>query len=302
MHQAREMMFGFRDHFSYAECLGCGSLRLMDPPAEMSRYYPSTYYSQNSGEASLAKGVRAQVRKHVNRFRMTAKPIGAFLQRLHPEQDFQALAAFDLARGKSLLDVGCGSGVYLRKLREAGVQAVGVDPFVGADIKDEFGIRVFCRHLADLPGTWDNIRMHHSLEHIQNQLGTLQLIKDRLASTGRCLITLPLVSAAWRQYGVNWVQLDAPRHMFLHTERSMRSLARKAGLFVKSVTYNSTEFQFWGSELYRRDIALNDGKKLNLFTPEQMAGYRRRAEQLNSERLGDQATFEIVHLKAQRSA
>jgi hypothetical protein len=33
-HQAREMMFGLREQFTYRECATCGSLRLLDPPTD----------------------------------------------------------------------------------------------------------------------------------------------------------------------------------------------------------------------------------------------------------------------------
>ena len=44
-HRAREMMFGLRDRFLYGECRDCGSLVLLDPPADLGPYYPPDYYS-----------------------------------------------------------------------------------------------------------------------------------------------------------------------------------------------------------------------------------------------------------------
>ena len=37
------MLLGTRDLFTYAECLGCGSLWLLDPPDDIGRYYPPSY-------------------------------------------------------------------------------------------------------------------------------------------------------------------------------------------------------------------------------------------------------------------
>jgi hypothetical protein len=49
IHHVREMMFGFRDVFEYFECSGSGCLQLIDPPADMRRYYPAdSYYSFDS--------------------------------------------------------------------------------------------------------------------------------------------------------------------------------------------------------------------------------------------------------------
>src|SRR3974377_1257307 len=40
-----EMMFGYRDFFRYFQCSGCGCLQISEFPKDMTRYYPSQYYS-----------------------------------------------------------------------------------------------------------------------------------------------------------------------------------------------------------------------------------------------------------------
>ena len=47
-YQVREMMFGFRDVFSYFECSQCGCLQIDKIPTDMTKYYPSNYYSYSS--------------------------------------------------------------------------------------------------------------------------------------------------------------------------------------------------------------------------------------------------------------
>ena len=41
----REMMFGFRDEFTYFECSKCGCLQIAEIPKNISNYYPLNYYS-----------------------------------------------------------------------------------------------------------------------------------------------------------------------------------------------------------------------------------------------------------------
>src|SRR6185437_9012453 len=103
------------------------------------------------------------------------------------------------------------------------------------------------------------IMFHHSFEHIEDQIGTLAEVKSKLSPNGLCLIRIPVAQWAWRHYGVNWVQLDAPRHFVIHTHESMIMAAEQAGLNIVNVEYDSTAFQFWGSELYRKDIPLTEG-------------------------------------------
>src|SRR5205085_6299179 len=44
-YEAREMMFGLRIPFHYAQCAECGSLWLTNPPNDFARYYSRDYYS-----------------------------------------------------------------------------------------------------------------------------------------------------------------------------------------------------------------------------------------------------------------
>jgi hypothetical protein len=77
----------------------------------------------------------------------------------------------------------------------------------------------------------------------------------------------------------------------------MELLARKAGLRVTRVIYDSTSFQFWGSRLYERDVPLMSRRsilksrwRLLLHLPRLMADSR-KARQLNQAGRGDAACF-----------
>ena len=41
----KEMMFGFPDEFVYFKCSNCGCLQISEEPADISKYYPTDYYS-----------------------------------------------------------------------------------------------------------------------------------------------------------------------------------------------------------------------------------------------------------------
>src|SRR4249920_2455956 len=41
----REMQWGMRDEFEYFECSKCGCLQIVDFPSDISKYYPTNYYS-----------------------------------------------------------------------------------------------------------------------------------------------------------------------------------------------------------------------------------------------------------------
>jgi hypothetical protein len=145
---------------------------------------------------------------------------------------------------------------------------------------------------------WDLIMFHHSFEHIADARSTLAAASERLAPRGKCLIRLPLVSSwAWRHYGTDWVQLDAPRHIYLHSELSLATLGAQCGLAIRDSFWDSTELQFWGSEQLKRGIAVMSPKSYGVnpsesgFSRHDIEGFRRRARELNDQRMGDQGGF-----------
>jgi SAM-dependent methyltransferase len=176
----------------------------------------------------------------------------------------------------------------------------GVDPFLPRDIRFQNGVLLLSQSVADLPDDppFDLIMFNHSFEHVPDPHASMKAAARLLSDKGVIFIRTPTVdSYAWRHYGVDWVQLDAPRHFFIHSRRSLEYLAEAAGLELYEVVYDSTDFQFWGSEQYRRDIALNADNSYainparSIFTWSDIRSFRRRAEELNRNNDGDQAAY-----------
>lgn len=293
------MMFGMRDRFTYLACASCGCLQLLNPPADLSLYYPRNYYSMVRGRVDL--WLRFLVSPSVTRYwRGRVNPIGRLLSR--GRQRLPLLDWLDrhpVQKGPALLDVGSGTGQLLFFLRGMGFgRLVGVDPFIDADLHFPGRIVVLKRQLSEVSGTFDYVVFNHSFEHMQDPLEVLKQARSLLALGGQLIISTPIASSfAWREYGVDWVQLDAPRHLFIPSVKGLEILARQAGLRVKEVVYNSTEFQFWGSEQYRKGIALTDKRSYrrsprgSTFTLAQIASFRQRADELNAAGDGDTASF-----------
>jgi hypothetical protein len=150
--------------------------------------------------------------------------------------------------------------------------------------------------LAEIDGRFDLIMFNHSLEHVADQVGMLRTARLRLADGGRVLVRVPVLGLAWDVYGVDWIQLDPPRHFVIHSEDSMRRAAQAAGLAVESISYDSTPFQFWGSELYESGVPFVRKPWSRSEMPLRIlkwrdAGWRRAATGLNRDGLGDQAQF-----------
>lgn len=295
---AKEMMLGLRDQHRYFECKQCGCLQIVTVPADLARYYPENYYSYSATKATNPIK-RALVRLRDTWAATGHCHIGRLLNAVSPNPKLDSLRPLHLNKTSQILDVGCGAGHLLNSLYEAGFKNVlGIDPFNRENIAYPNGLRIEKRDIFSETGQWDVVMFHHSFEHLPDQYATLVQAFHITKPGGAVLVRLPTVSSfAWQHYGVNWVQLDAPRHLYLHSQRSLQLLAEKAGFKLEGVVYDSSALQFWGSEQYEQDIPLRDSRsyaespKNSPFTPQRIQDFEIRAKELNALNQGDQAAF-----------
>ncbi len=207
--------------------------------------------------------------------------------------------AVDLRVNYDILDVGSGVGRHLLKLKDAGFSKLtGIDPHIEDDIFYDSKFRIFKKELSDVNRQFDFIMLHHSFEHMFEPLSTLNRLYQILRPNRFVLIRIPLVSSsAWEKYKTNWVELDAPRHLFLHSTTSMHILSDQAGFTITDITYDSAAFEFFGSELYMRDISLRDARCPNkypagsIFSDKEMRLFAEKAEELNRNKKASRACF-----------
>lgn len=260
---AREMMFGWKDSFSYFQCPSCETLQIRNVPTDLSRFYPDNYGAYNVAftRKPHKDGIRNRIRIWRNRLYLDQRRIySLFLKKVFPF--YEDIPAFfegvKIDSRTKILDVGCGDGDLLLKLASIGFRNLtGVEPFQKDPVKSFGGVRIVNCRLEQMQGQFDFIMLHHVLEHMPNPHSALQSIHRLLPAGGVCLLRIPTVSSyAWKEYGVDWVQLDAPRHLYLFSMKSIEYLASRYGFRTINKIWDSTEFQIWGSEQYRRNIPL----------------------------------------------
>lgn len=293
---APERMHGMGGAFAYDACGVCGAVQLREVPEDLARYYPDAYYAhQPPASKGRARRVARRIRNHFlyrNPLRVgwLANPLAAYEYR----QSRRWFAHARMDRDARILDVGCGRGALLEDLAEVGYRRlVGVDPFIAAPVTYGGGAaRVERATIFDLPRDerFALIMFHHSLEHMAEQRAVMARAAELLEPGGWCLVRVPIVSSwAWEHYGADWVQLDPPRHLVLHSRESLRRLGESCGLELERVECDSTEFQFIGSEGYRLGLTLFEA--METFPPATIREWRRRAYRLNRQGRGDQAAF-----------
>jgi SAM-dependent methyltransferase len=302
-----ERMLGLGEEFLYRRCSDCGCLQLTNPPENLSKYYPRNYYAFEQDSRLFSD--RFPFRRKFLYFPITASRLGwpslsgKILQKIGSGpfiSNSMRMLVRPLKKDSAILDVGCANGRELSAYWNCGfTNLLGIDPYLSEDIHHGCGVRILKKELKEVDGKFDLIMFHHVLEHLEGQLETLKLAKERLNVGGQILVRIPLSdSKTALEYGDKWVQLDAPRHFFLHSRKSLSLLAEKAGLRVEKVVYDSEAFQFIGSELYRRGgISLNEfyadyaQNYSRFFNKGDEHAYQQRANELNLAGQGDQAGF-----------
>jgi SAM-dependent methyltransferase len=295
----REMMFGSRERYDYNVCAGCGSAWLADVPADLARHYRGRYHSFSvpAAVSPLGRFFKARRAAHV-----LGSPnlLGALALRAWGSTEYlEWCRRVGVGQRQRVLDVGCGRGHLLVQMHAAGFRRLaGLDPFLEADVHPAQGLTLHRCELSAVDGPFDLVMLHHSLEHMPDVPQALRHVRRLLPEGGWALVRLPVTGGhAMREYGADWVQWDAPRHLFIPSRRGMEGLAASAGLRVEEVVYDSTGLQFWGSEMYRHGVPLDEsgehlsGGSGSLFTAERLREYEARARELNRAEDGDQACF-----------
>lgn len=149
----------------------------------------------------------------------------------------RALHTMFVGNGKPgrLLEVGCGSGRFLNRMRDAGwtVQGIDFDPGAAAHVERKYGIHVSVGSLADMhfpDAAYDVVAMSQVIEHVHDPLALLKQCHRVLRPGGRLVITTPnALSLAHRLYGRCWRGLEPPRHLHVFTPTALERSARAGG-------------------------------------------------------------------------
>lgn len=302
--RAKEKHFGTFDEFEYFNCSNCDTLQIIEIPQNLSEYYPDNYYSKLMSKNSFLKDFlkKSWFRHSVG----NSNIIGSIIESRRGKPYFyEWLKYIKLNHDSSILDVGSGIGHLLADLELAGFKDLtGVDPYLEKTIIYNDKRRVIKSSLIELLNdniTYDFIMFNYSFEHLTEPGIELKNARKLQNLNGKLMIRIPVNNSyVWENYHTDWVQLDAPRHLQILSDKSMELLAHNAGYKIEKIIYDSTDFQFWGSELFKHNIPLTAtrlGSKnpmedfRDIISEEKSREFIALTEKLNNENRGDQATF-----------
>jgi len=206
-------------------CRDCRLIFLHPRPGEgaMSRYYPAGEY-----DPFLETGAAVSAAQKLYRF---VKPMSL--------RGKARLAEKLFTKPGSLLDVGAGSGAFLRVMRVRGWEVYGVekDAVAAAYGRDKLGLTIFTGDLCEAgeySTAFDAVTFWHSLEHIHRLKENMQRVKRLVKPGGKLMIALPnpesWEAGFYRRY---WAAYDAPRHLWHFPPQTLKDwLIREGWCFI----------------------------------------------------------------------
>lgn len=299
LYAVKEMQLGMRETFTYMECGNCGCMQLMDIPADLGKYYPNEgYYSFNRGLTLQKPGLLRRIKTS---YLLQGKNalVGGLLSVGYKVPDYYSWMKIPgIKYDDAILDIGTGNGSLLSTLFSLGfTNLTGIDPFIDKDM--QYGsINIYKKSIFETEGQYDYLMLHHAFEHMDEPLKVLQQLYKLVKKGKYVLIRTPVMGMySWKKYGTNWMDLDAPRHIIIHSLKSMQLLAAQAGYELRKTVFDGNYMSLIGSDQYAKDIALPDpnsymvNKPASGYNKEDVEKFKSITIQNNKEQQADQAAF-----------
>ncbi len=175
---------------------------------ELGRYYESEDYISHTDEK---KGLLSSVYQLVKKWSLRNKTKLIFTQN---------------SGVGSLLDVGAGTGDFLKVAKESAWKVQGMEPNTKArSLALEKGI-VLKNSLDVFKGEqFDVVTLWHVLEHIPNLDETISILTDLVKPGGSLIIAVPnYKSFDATYYGNFWAAYDVPRHLWHFSKIAIEEL------------------------------------------------------------------------------
>jgi 2-polyprenyl-3-methyl-5-hydroxy-6-metoxy-1,4-benzoquinol methylase len=158
--------------------------------------------------------------------------------RIHTLQQKRKLVSGQVhSSNQAILDYGCGTGAFLKVMKDAGWAATALepDPLARQNASRLHHIQAESPdHLRSLPdASFDVITLWHVLEHVHDLQETLDHLSRVLKTNGMMYIAVPNhKSSDALHYGGSWAAWDVPRHLYHFSPDSIRALMERKGLTV----------------------------------------------------------------------
>jgi len=136
---------------------------------------------------------------------------------------------------KNILDVGSGTGDFLKVCKNNSWSVFGVEPNLDArNIAAKKGITLQ-ENLSELKNIqFDVITLWHVLEHVEDLSAYISILNKLLCKDGKLLIAVPnFKSEDANYYKEFWAAFDVPRHLWHFSQTSIFKLFSSENMIVE---------------------------------------------------------------------
>ena len=264
--------------WALARCTDCGAAWLDPRPTRGSilRAY-ANYYTHTSvdGAGEREGWIRTALRQGYLRARWgyDVRPAWTLGRFTIGKRDAEAidLSVRHLPRPKArarLLDVGCGNGAFLVRMRALGWDVHGLEPDPSAaKTAAAAGIEVVVGTLDDArwpDRSFDVVTLSSVIEHLHDPHQALDACFRLLAPGGVLHLLTPNVDALGAvRFGAHWRGLEAPRHLVLFGRASLTRMLTAHGFTDVTFPARFVAELFWVmSGALERGITHDEARKL----------------------------------------
>ncbi|HXF69362.1 MAG TPA: class I SAM-dependent methyltransferase [Thermoflexus sp.] len=211
--------------FYLVRCRRCGLMYLNPRPTfeEMSRYYPRDYHAYRVVDDRLPLLNRLDYRYGINK-------------------RCRAVVAHTGLRGGRILDIGCATGSFLDAMRRYGdwePYGVEIDAEAANYARAHLGLDIFIGTLADAhypDAFFDVVTLWNVFEHLHQPQATLVEINRILREGGWLIMSVPNPDCIEAKLlGCYWAGLDAPRHLYIYSQRTLGQALARAGFTMRKI-------------------------------------------------------------------
>lgn len=174
--------------------------------------------------------------------------------------------------GSRLLEIGCGQGELLARMRMLGwvVEGLDIDP-EAVRVASAAGLQVRLGELDEqhYPDHYFNaIHLSHVIEHVHDPIGLLNTCHRILKPGGILTMLTPNTdSMGARWFTKNWIGFDPPRHLHLFNMRNITALIDRTRLRrveISSIARNANHY--WSASRSIKHARASDSTVADLST------------------------------------
>ena len=230
--------------FFLVRCKNCGVYR-QNPNLTwefLSQYYPDDYQSYSY-----------QISEQTNNWRRIIKEYGNIKRR-------KAIETYQ--RDGKLLEIGCGTGGFLRELSNSGRwELSGIEPNRAAAsyAREHTNAKIIQARLSDVRlenESFDAVVLWTVIEHLSKPRQDLEIIKSLIKPKGWLFFSVPNMESIdrwiFRQYWSGW---DLPRHLYIFPRQAIHEGLHSLGFRIVaerciSTSYNAIghSLEFWSQD------------------------------------------------------